>query len=62
MAPKLQPLPTSTAHASNLTSDSDYFNRERIAPRGAAADPDFEDKIELKFEDCPEATGFAYPS
>lgn len=57
-------LPALTSDKS--TSASDDSKREKLSHNEAvsapAADPDFEDKIELKYDDCPEKTGFAYPS
>ena len=62
MAQKQQPLPAHNVDGSDVFSDSDESNKEKLAHKGAASDPDFEDKVELKYEDCPEKTGFTYPS
>ncbi len=62
MAAKQQPMPAPTADASDLFNDSDQSSKEKAAHKEAGSDPDFEDKIELKYDDCPEKTGFAYPS
>lgn len=51
-----EPVLAPKVDASPVLSDGDNSNKEK------ASDPDFEDKIELKYEDCPEKTGFAYPS
>ena len=50
----------------HLTDDLDKISDDSKAKvlqqERKTSDPDFEDKIELKYEDCPEKTGFAYPS
>ena len=60
MADMQQPFPPQLADGSD--SISDKSKKEKIAHKESASDPDFEDKVELKYDDCPEKTGFAYPS
>ena len=71
MAEKQHPRSAPIADKSDHLSDSDESNKVKVPSRepkqaataaAARSDPDFEDKIELKYEDCPEKTGFAYPS
>ncbi len=60
MSRKQEPSPAQVSDES--TSIEDVTKEGQTANSAAAADPDFEGKIELKYEDCPEKTGFAYPS
>ena len=54
----------SPAHASGESTSIDDVPVLKDDEKAAttASDPDFEEKRELKYEDCPEKTGFAYPS
>ena len=60
MAQMQQELPAHLTDGSG--SIPDLSKKEDTAHKETASDPDFEDKVELKYEDCPEKTGFAYPS
>ena len=55
-----QPLPVPD-NVDKSGSISDESKKDEVV-RNEVSDPVFEDKVELKYEDCPEKTGFAYPS
>ena len=54
--PSPAPVSDESVSPNEIPKDSPFANN------AATSDPDFEEKIELKYADCPEKTGFAYPS
>ncbi len=62
MSEKQQPLPAHAQDSDESIGPNDVPKDGELAKNAHGADPDFEERVELKYADCPEKTGFAFPS